>query len=62
MIPWLELTQISSNVAIVAAFLWYQKNRDVDIRGISERCHQTQEAGHEAIKELTVQIRKNGGR
>ena len=59
---WIELSRLSAEVAIVVTFLWYLSKRDKEISRISERCHQTQEAGHEAIKELTIAIRTSNGR
>ena len=61
--PWLEqVIKLGSNVTIVGLFLWYLIRRDREITKISDRCHKTQEAGHIAIKELTVSIRAMNGR
>lgn len=61
-IPWIELTQLGAQVVIVVYFLRYLAKRDSEIQKISERCHETQEAGHTAIKELTVAIMRTNGK
>ncbi len=61
-IPWFELTNLGANVAIVVLFLWYLTKRDKVMQQVSEQCHKTQEAGHTAIKELTIAVIKLNGR
>ncbi len=60
---WVEqLVPLGPQVIIVALFLGYLIRRDKEITKISERCHETQEAGHTAIKELTISIRAMNGK
>lgn len=58
-----RLLSLSSEVIIVVLFLYYLRSRDKVVEGIAERCHVVQEAGHEAMRELTAAVmRCNGNR
>jgi hypothetical protein len=61
MLPWLEVGSLGADVVIVLLFLRYLTRRDSAITGIAERCHKTQEAGHEAIRQLTAAVMKCNG-
>ena len=79
MIPvWIPLAgsivTLAADVAIVVLFLHYLGKRDrvqasmtkawaQEAHAISDRCHDTQEAGHKALRELTaVIVQLNGGK
>ena len=74
MIPvWVQLSTLATEVIIVAFFLFYLMRRDreqtamaktwaAEAQLISGRCHDTQEAGHKALRELTTVIMTLNGK
>ncbi len=59
---WSAISSLAGEVIIVFFFLTYMNRKDKQISAIAERCHKTQEAGHAAIKELTVAVMRSNGR